>query len=175
MPDEPTETADDSGHETGDSIDSDENATSDGVDADADFLADRDLDAYPSVLRLTSTAEATHRRDALDRLARWEAGEDVPHVVNFENHSDLRALLTDRRVELLRSVLQTPPDSIRGLADRLDRDVKSVHDDLRVLAEYEIVRFEQNGRAKRVFVPYDTVELRLEISSPSVTGDTAPA
>ncbi len=139
------------------------------------FLENRPADEYPSVLRITSETEAKHRKDALDRLDRWEAGEDVPHVINFQNPSDLRALLTDRRVELLQSVMADKPDSIRRLAERLDRDVKSVHDDLGVLAEYDIVHYEQDGRAKRPFVPYDTIEVSLEISTPQPTDDAVSA
>ncbi len=144
-------------------------------EAEAGFLENRPADEYPSVLRITSETEAKHRKDALDRLDRWEAGEDVPHVINFQNPSDLRALLTDRRVELLQSIMADKPDSIRRLAERLDRDIKSVHDDLGVLAEYDIVHYEQDGRAKRPFVPYDTIEVSLEISTPQPTDDAVSA
>lgn len=144
-------------------------------DVEADFLEDRDPEEYPSVLRITSNSEQTHRQDALDRLDRWEAGEEIPHVINFQNPSDLRALLTDRRIELLRSIMTKRPDSIRQLAERVDRDIKSVHDDLQVLVEYDIVHFEQSGRAKRPFVPYDSIEINLEISTPRSADDTAPA
>jgi len=147
----------------------------DDTESEAGFLDDLDPRNYPDVLRLTSEPDETHRQAALDRLDRWNAGEAVPHVVNFENHSDLRALLTDRRIELLQSVMAEQPDSIRRLADRLDRDVKSVHDDLNVLTEYDIVHFEQAGRAKRPFVPYDSIEVTLEISMPNPTDDTATA
>ena len=173
MPDDPkTDTSDTA--DSHDSTDSNER----GIvmdDAEAGFLEDRSPEEYPSVLRLTSDPEDVHRQRALDRLDRWEAGEEVPHVVNFENPSDLRALLTERRVELLRSVMAEPPASIRQLADRLDRDVKSVHGDLRTLAEYDVVHFEQDGRAKCPFVPYDTIEVNLEISTPGHTDDVAPA
>ncbi|MCD2201281.1 transcriptional regulator [Halobacterium sp. KA-4] len=147
----------------------------DDVEAEAGFLEDRGPEDYPSVLRITSDSDEAHRQDALDRLDRWEAGEEVPHVINFQNPSDLRALLTDRRVELLRSIMTDRPDSIRQLAERLDRDVKSVHDDLQVLADYDIVHFEQDGRAKRPFVPYDSIEVSLEISTPTSADDAAPA
>jgi predicted transcriptional regulator len=147
----------------------------DDTEVTAGFLDDVDPANYPSVLRITSESDESHRRGALDRLERWEAGEKVPHVINFEDPSDLRALLTDRRVELLRSIMSEQPESIRGLADRVDRDVKTVHDDLQVLAEYDIVHFEQAGRAKRPFVPYETIEVHLEISRPSGTDDVAPA
>lgn len=144
-------------------------------ESETDFLDEIDPKEYPSVLKLTSQPESRHREDALDRIERWESGEEVPRVVNFQNPSDLRALLTDRRVELLRSVLTDPPESIRSLADRLDRDVKTVHDDLGVLAEYDIVYFRTEGRAKRPFVPYETIEVNLEISQPDTADDAAPA
>ncbi|MFD1588497.1 transcriptional regulator [Halorientalis brevis] len=147
----------------------------DEAEAEADFLDDREPEDYPSVLRITSESEETHRQNALDRLDRWEAGEEVPHVINFQNPSDLRALLTDRRVELLRSIMRERPDSIRQLAERLVRDVKTVHDDLQVLADYDIVHFEQAGRAKRPFVPYDTIEVSLQITTPNSADDIAPA
>jgi predicted transcriptional regulator len=175
MPDDHnTDTPDDSDDVNSTGTDGEE-IVMDEIEDEADFLEDRNPEDYPSLLRITSTREDTHRQNALDRLKRWEAGEDVPHVVNFHNPSDLRALLTDRRVELLRSIMTERPDSIRQLADRLDRDVKTVHDDLQVLAEYDIIRFEQAGRAKRPFVPYDSIEVSLEISTSNATDDTAPA
>lgn len=158
----------------------DETAEANGVvmdesEATANFLEDRDPAEYPSVLRITSNSEEKHRSDALDRLQRWEDGKTVPHVINFQNPSDLRTLLTDRRLELLRSVMAERPSSIRGLADRLDRDVKSVHEDLRILADYDIVHFQPNGRAKQPFVPYETIEISLEISAPGNVDDPATA
>lgn len=144
-------------------------------DVETRFLENRDPEDYPTVLRITSAPEDQHQREALDRLERWEAGEAVPHVVNFQNPSDLRALLTDRRVELLTSVMTAQPESIRQLAERLGRDVKSVHDDLQVLTEYDIVHFERDGRAKRPFVPYETIEVNLEISPSNHVDDVAPA
>lgn len=167
MPDEPTT-------DTPDNADDEEIVRND-IEAEAQFLEDRDPADYPSVLRITSESEQAHRQDALDRMDRWEAGEAVPHVINFQNPSDLRALLTDRRVELLRDIMTERPDSIRQLADRVDRDVKTVHDDLQVLSEYDIVHFEQAGRAKRPFVPYDSIEVSLEISTPHPADDAAPA
>lgn len=173
MPDEPNTPDDtDDGNSTASEND---DIVMDDVEAEAGFLEDRDPEDYPSVLRITSDSEEAHRQGALDRLDRWEAGEEVPHVINFQNPSDLRALLTDRRVELLRSIMAERPDSIRQLAERLERDVKAIHDDLQVLAEYDIVHFEQAGRAKRPFVPYDTIEVSLEITTPRSADDVAPA
>ena len=138
----------------------------DDIEVEAGFLEDRDPEDYPSMLRITFNSEQAHRQDALDRFDRWQDGKEIPHVINFQNPRDLRALLTDRRIELLRSIMTECPDSIRQLAERLDRDVKSLHDDLQVLADYDIVHFEQTGQAKRPFVPYDTIEVNLETSTP---------
>jgi len=143
------------------------------TETEAGFLEDVSAADQPSTLRITARSSEAHKRDAIERAERWEAGEEVPRVINFQNPSDLRALLTDRRVELLQSVMSETAGSIRQLADRVDRDVKSVHDDLQVLADYDIVNFEQDGRAKRPFVPYEQIEVSLEISPPEPSDDTA--
>lgn len=56
----------------------------DDVETEAGFLEDRDPDDYPSVLRITSDSER-RSQGALDRLDRWEAVEEVPHIINFQN------------------------------------------------------------------------------------------
>jgi len=127
-----------------------------------EFTPDADEVEYPSTLRITSLPSKQAQAAAVERAERWEQGEEVPHVVNFEDRSRLRELLTDRRMELLEAVMEQRPESIRDLAGRLDRDVHDVHSDLHLLAEYEIVHFEENGRAKRPYVPYDTVRIEVE-------------
>jgi len=175
MPNEPNTNTTDDTDDVNSTGSGDEEIMMDDAEAEAGFLEDPGPENYPSVLRITSDSEQAHQQDALNRLERWKAGKEVPHVINFQNPSDLRALLTDRRVELLRSIMAERPDSIRQLAERLDRDVKTVHDDLQVLVEYDIVHFEQDGRAKRAFVPYDSIEVNLEISTPRSADDAAPA
>ena len=145
-----------------------------GIDLDhveASFLAERDWQTFPTDLRITSRSEEAHRRDAVERAARWERGDPVPHVVNFPDPSDLRRLLTDRRLELLRRVMDRRPSSIRSLAEGLGRDVKSVHEDLQVLAAFDIVGFERAGRAKRPFVPYETIEVRIDLDGSDRSAD----
>jgi predicted transcriptional regulator len=128
---------------------------------------------YPSTLHITSKPSAKHEKSALERVERWEKGEEVPHVVNFEDRSRLRKLLTDRRMELLEEVMERSPESIRDLASRLDRDVHDVHDDLYLLAEYGIIHFEESGRAKQPYVPYDTVRIEVEIGRPRNESSTS--
>lgn len=128
-----------------------------------EFTPDPDEVEYPSTLRITSLPAEQAQAAAIERAERWEDGKEVPHVVNFEDRVRLRQLLTDRRMELLEEVMEHPPESIRALVDRLDRDV---HDDLHLLAEYEIIQFKEGGRAKKPYVPYDTVRIEVEFGLP---------
>lgn len=130
---------------------------------------------YPSTLRITSLPAAAAQAATQDRMERWEQGEAVPRVINFEDPSRLRELLAPRRMELLESVMEDPPESIRALADRLDRDVHDVHTDLHLLAEYRIIHFREAGRAKQPYVPYDTVRIEVEFSTSSSEGSETPA
>jgi predicted transcriptional regulator len=120
---------------------------------------------YPPVLRLTANPQNKARDATRERLQEWQDGETVPHVINFQDPGALRKLLTVRRIELLRNIMDAPPDSIRALADRLDRGVKETADDVNLLAEYEIVYFEQDGRAKQPYVPYETVKIEVEVEA----------
>ena len=119
---------------------------------------------YPSTLRITSQPFEEHKESVLDRAERWERGDDVPHVVNFQDASRLQRILTPRRLELVRSLMDTPAESMRDLADRLDRDVRQVHDDLQLLNEYRIVHFHEEGGAKKPHIPYDTVKIEVELT-----------
>ncbi|MBS8126347.1 transcriptional regulator, partial [Haloferax volcanii] len=74
-----------------------------------EFTPDPDEVEYPSTLRITSLPAEQAQAAALERAERWEQGEEVPHVVNFEDRTRLRQLLTDRRMELLEEVMERPP------------------------------------------------------------------
>ena len=130
---------------------------------------------YPSTLRITSKPFEEHKESVLDRAERWEEGEEVPHVVNFQDATRLQRLFTPRRLELVRSLMDAPAESMRALADRLDRDVRQVHDDLQILNEYRIVHFREEDGAKKPFVPYDTVRIEVEFGLPSGEGSESAA
>ncbi len=131
-----------------------------------EFTPGPDEIEYPSTLRITSLPTEQAQAAAIERADRWEQGEEVPHVINIQDRSRLRQLLTDRRIELLEEVMEYPPESIRALADQLDRDVHDVHDDLHLLAEYDIIYFDEDGRAMKPYVPYDTIRLEIEFGQP---------
>jgi predicted transcriptional regulator len=130
---------------------------------------------YPSTLLITSKPFKEHKESALDRAERWERGEEVPHVINFQDASRLQRILTSRRLGLVRSLMEAPAESIRGLADRLDRDVRQVHDDLQILTEYGIVHFREEDGAKKPYGPYDTVRIEVEFGLPRGGGSESSA
>lgn len=140
-----------------------------------EFTPGPDEVEYPSTLRITALPAKQAQAAAIERAEQWEQGEEVPHVVNFEDRARLRELLTDRRMELLEEVMEHPPESIRNLASRLDRDVHDVHDDLHLLAEYGIIYFEEDGRAKKPYVPYDTVRIEVEFGQTRGEGPESAA
>jgi len=78
-------------------------------------------------------------------------------------------------MERLETVMEQPPESIRGLADRLDRGVHDVHDDRHLLAEYDIIHFEEDGRANKPYVPYETVRVEVEFGLPRGEESESPA
>ena len=130
---------------------------------------------YPSTLRITSKPFDEHKESTLERAAQWEQGEEVPHVVNFQDASRLQRILTPRRLELVRSLMDEPAESIRALADRLDRDIRQVHDDLQTLSEYRIIHFREEGTAKQPYIPYETVKIEVELSKSLGEGSESSA
>jgi predicted transcriptional regulator len=118
-------------------------------------------------LRIESKPWESFKERTLESAREFDREEETgPRVLSFEDPERIQRLLTPRRLELLRSVMEESPESIRRLADRLDRNVSDVHDDVSLFEEYGIVELEQDGRAKRPVVPYDEIEIAVTLSLP---------
>lgn len=142
---------------------------------DTNMPAPEDLD-YPDTLRITIASADEAFDEAIDAAGAVEQGEQRDAIVSFETAAGIRKLLTDRRLELLRSLMGQSAGSITALADRLDRNYSAVHEDIEVLAEYGIVQFREAGQSKQPFVPYETIEFDVTVRAPLTGGDTeAPA
>src|SRR5215831_9254319 len=79
-----------------------------------------------------------------------------------------RNLLTPNRVALLRAVRSGRPGSIYELAKMVDRDLKNVQDDLRILQRHGLIRMSDATRSgkRRVRIPqslFDQIELKIAI------------
>jgi predicted transcriptional regulator len=131
---------------------------------------------HPAVLRVTLETGADARAAAVDAANSVSDGEATPAVVSFESVADLRTILTDRRIELLRTLVDTDgaADSISALSDRLDRDYRPVHDDVTLLADYGLLFVIEDGRSKRPYVPYDRIHLDVELVGDASDEEPAP-
>jgi len=88
--------------------------------------------------------------------------------VYFTSIEAARNLLTPNRLALLRAVRSGRPGSIYELAKMVNRDLKNVQDDLRILERYGLIRMSDATRSgkRRVRVPqslFDEIELKIAI------------
>lgn len=88
--------------------------------------------------------------------------------VYFTSIEAARNLLTPNRLALLRAVRSERPGSIYELSRVVNRDLKNVQEDLRILETYGLVRMADATRVgrRRVRVPrslFDEIELRIAI------------
>jgi predicted transcriptional regulator len=132
---------------------------------------------HPETLRITVEPFEQMREQTLETARTVANGESPPAVVSFASVSDLRDILTDRRIELLRALIATEgaAESISALATDLDRDYRPVHDDVGVLDQYGLIFVVEEGRAKRPYVPYQRVHLDVELAGEADDPDRAVA
>ncbi|MGB8433978.1 MAG: hypothetical protein WCE38_06955 [Burkholderiales bacterium] len=101
---------------------------------------------------------------AARRLTRaWrsaETGETVEPVVGVGSISELTALLSPKRMELLRFVADHPGLSVRALAQALERDYKNVHTDVADLEGRHLLERDESGT---VSAPYDEIVIRAPL------------
>ena len=113
-------------------------------------------------------------RDALQALDRGEMPS--PHFeVIFDDPDDIHRVTRPKNLELLRTIVQHEPKSIREAARLVDRDVRQVHTNLEELESLHLLRFEQDGRNKQPTVWYDSLVVDLPLHVPDVTRDEANA
>lgn len=95
--------------------------------------------------------------EGLEAIQKLERGESVgkPTTVTFANEKQLGEVFNERTYTLLRVIREKQPESIRETARLVGRDVKNVHEELTRLEALGIIRFDEDGRAKRPTFPYD--------------------
>lgn len=127
-------------------------------------------DGVPEGTDLVLTSMPPEKFDEMskERMERaLEERERQDHYHNFEDPSDVQKLLSERRLELIVELLENDHESIKALVDTVGRSYKNVYDDLEVLAEYDIVEFDESdkGRSKSPHIPYENVRVELELGS----------
>lgn len=66
-------------------------------------------------------------------------------------------LLAPGRLEIIDRLREGSVESVRALADELDRDKAGVSRDLKLLAEHDVIAYENHGRAKIPTLEHETV------------------
>jgi predicted transcriptional regulator len=105
---------------------------------------------------------------------RLERGEGDPlwtqDTLYFTSLEELRQVLTDKRLELLRLIHKERPGSIKELATRVGRDFKNVNADVHLLARLGFLDLaeekagpQRRGR-KPPRVPYTTVSVEISLA-----------
>ncbi|GAB3329637.1 hypothetical protein GCM10027355_35780 [Haloplanus salinarum] len=132
---------------------------------------------HPDILRVTVESFDEAREDTLEAVDAVADGESAPAVVSFATVGELRKMLTDRRIELLRTLLNTDgaAESISALADDLGRDYRTVHDDVSLLADYGLLFVIDEGQSKRPYLPYKRIHLDVELAGGEPGEEPAPA
>lgn len=103
--------------------------------------------------------------------------DSSPAVVSFATVGELRKILTDRRIELLQTLLNTDGavESISVLADELNRDYRTVHGNVSLLAGYGLLFVANEGQSKRSYLPYERVHLDVDLVGGESSEESAPA
>ena len=96
--------------------------------------------------------------DAWERAERGEMVETETHVT-FESWAGLSAVLTPKRVELLRHVHRNPAATVAELARALGRDYKRVREDVEELAASGLIERTADG----VRADYDEIRTAIAL------------
>jgi predicted transcriptional regulator len=107
-----------------------------------------------------------------------EAGEVIGHIeagrkmkpetgwVYFPDVREVGKVLTPKRLEILKSIHDHQPESVRALAELTGRNVKNVADDLDLLASLGLVDMEPRrgpGTRKAPRVRYEALTLEVHL------------
>lgn len=122
-------------------------------------------------------------RDRLDQRTRerikaaqeGEELDDAQPVLNFGSYAELSRLLSPKNLELLESISEHEPESIREAATLVDRDYKQVHQNLTELNNIGVIDFEGDGpgQAKAPTLAYDGLEINLPFTASGGSLDAA--
>ena len=84
--------------------------------------------------------------------------------IYFESIDDMRAVLTNNRLAILRAIRENKPKSVYELSKMLGRNLKNVNEDLKLLAEIGLVTLEATKTDRKRITPHvDYGKITLEI------------
>ena len=118
--------------------------------------------------------------DVFEALDSGEEPEPAPDpVLRVESLATLGHVLRETNLELLNAIAEHDPESVRALARVVDRGPKEVLQNLNELKDFGLVAFEEDARAKRPYLPYEEIDIDIQLPLPQSAGGlgstTSPA
>lgn len=103
-----------------------------------------------------------------------EAGETFEHLakgkaikqkraIYFASLKEMRRVLTERRLEILKTIRDRKPSSVYELAKMVERDLKNVLQDLSYLQDLGIVSVTDTGMKKVPHFDYDRISIEVAV------------
>lgn len=100
---------------------------------------------------------------ARDFVTAWKTGKARKSArISFATPELLWKVLTAKRWEVLKAMCGAGPVTVREVARRVDRDVKSVHADLAALLKAGVLDRTEEGR---VVFPYESVKVEFMLQA----------
>jgi len=87
--------------------------------------------------------------------------EHIKDILYIEREMRKFDIFTEKRMEVLRAIMERHPKSIRMLADMLERDIKNVFEDLQILRNMDLIDFVKEGKCKRPVVKKRIIIINL--------------
>jgi predicted transcriptional regulator len=104
-------------------------------------------------------------KEAGEVFEKLSKGETVQKktAIYFNNLKEMRKVLTEKRLELLKAIKDKKPASVYELAKMVNRDIKNVLQDLSYLQELGLVEITETRDKKIPHVGYDKIALEVAI------------
>ena len=104
-------------------------------------------------------------KEAGEVFEKLSKGETVQKktAIYFNNLKEMRKVLTEKRLELLKTIKDKKPASVYELARMVHRDIKNVLQDLSYLQELGLVDITETKDKKIPRVEYDKIALEVAI------------
>ena len=132
-----------------------------------------------TTLKITIGQHEQLRTEGLNKVAAAQEGKDVDgvedvRVLDLGSYADVSRFLSETNLDLVRTIAEHNPGSMREAADLVDRDFKQVHQNLTSLEALGIISFEKDGQSKRPVFPYENIVVDIPVVTES-DGDTVQA
>lgn len=104
-------------------------------------------------------------KNVMKKLARGKK-VDKHEGISFDSIDDMRKILTEERLKILKTIKNEHPGSIYELAKFLGRDKKNTFDDVQLLAEMGLIELQKakEGREKTTLrVTYNQILLEIPV------------